>query len=48
MRKIGQVKSGSMGADFVARFLGWPEHRVRHSLECHGLIMAYALPNYPL
>jgi len=38
MKKIGQVKSGSTGADFVARFLGWPEHRVRYALERLGLI----------
>jgi len=33
VKKLGQVKSGSMGADFISRFLGWKESRVGYSLE---------------
>ena len=33
MKKLGQVKIGSVGADFISRFLGWKESRIGYSLE---------------
>jgi len=33
MKKLGQVKLGSVGADFICRFLNWKEYRVNYSLE---------------
>ena len=33
LAKLGQVKSGYVGADFIRRFLNWPESRVSYSLE---------------
>lgn len=38
MKKLGQVKSGYVGADFICRFLNWNEQRVRYSLERLHLI----------